>query len=155
MPRIGVFVCQCGNNIASTVDTAKVAEEMAKLPGVVLTEDYKFMCSSPGQDMLKETVAKNKLDGIVVAACSPHMHEKTFRKAVEKAGLNPYKCEIANIREQCSWVHHDTTKKVGTKKSIDLTRMVIERLKRNKNLTKISIPVNKRALVIGGGIAGI
>ncbi len=155
MPRIGVFVCQCGNNISSTVDTAKVAEEMSKLPGVVLTEDYKFMCSSPGQDMLKETVAKNKLDGIVVAACSPHMHEKTFRKAVEKAGLNPYKCEIANIREQCSWVHHDTTKKIGTAKSIDLTRMVLERLKRNKNLTKISIPVNKRALVIGGGIAGI
>ena len=155
MPRIGVFVCQCGNNIASTVDTAKVAEEMKKLPGVAFTGDYKFMCSSPGQDSLKETVKEHKLDGIVVAACSPHMHEKTFRKACEKAGLNPYKCEIANIREQCSWVHHDKTKKTGTIKSIDLTRMTLERLKRNKELTKISIPVTKRALVIGGGVAGI
>ena len=155
MPRIGVFVCQCGNNIAATVDTAKVAEEMKKLPGVVHTGDYKFMCSSPGQDSLKETIKEHKLDGMVVAACSPHMHEKTFRKACEKAGLNPYKCEIANIREQCSWVHHDSTKKTGTIKSIDLARMTLERLKRNKSLTKISIPVNKRALVIGGGVAGI
>ncbi|MEE8575407.1 MAG: CoB--CoM heterodisulfide reductase iron-sulfur subunit A family protein, partial [Thermodesulfobacteriota bacterium] len=155
MPRIGVFVCQCGNNIASTVDTAKVAEEMKKLPGVVYTGDAKFMCSSPGQDSLKEIIKKNKLDGVVVSACSPHMHEKTFRKACEKAGLNPYKCEITNIREQCSWVHHDETKEIGTRKSIDLTRMTIERLKRNKSLTRISIPVNKRALVIGGGIAGI
>ena len=155
MSRIGVFVCQCGNNIAATVDTAKVAEEMGKLPGVVYTGDAKFMCSSPGQESLKETIEKNKLDGIVVSACSPHMHEKTFRKACEKAGLNPYKCEITNIREQCSWVHKDKTKKIGTAKSIDLTRMTIERLKRNKPLTKISIPVNKKALVIGGGVAGI
>src|SRR5574340_923413 len=155
MPRIGVFVCQCGNNIAATVDTKKVAEEMAKLPGVVYTTDYKFMCSSPGQDMLKKAIQDNKLDGIIVAACSPHMHEKTFRKASEAAGLNPYRCEITNIREQCSWVHHDKTKKPGTIKSADLTRMVIERLKRNKPLTKIKIPVKKRALVIGGGIAGI
>ena len=144
MSRIGVFVCQCGNNIAATVDTAKVAEEMGKLPGVVVTGDAKFMCSSPGQESLKETIEKNKLDGIVVSACSPHMHEKTFRKACEKAGLNPYKCEITNIREQCSWVHKDKTKKIGTAKSIDLTRMTIERLKRNKPLTKISIPVKKR-----------
>ncbi|MBI5328162.1 MAG: CoB--CoM heterodisulfide reductase iron-sulfur subunit A family protein [Deltaproteobacteria bacterium] len=155
MPRIGVFVCQCGTNIASTVDTKKVTEEMAKLPGVVYTADYKFMCSAPGQDNLKEIVRQHKLDGVIVSACSPHMHEKTFRKAVESAGLNPYKCEITNIREQCSWVHHDPTKAAGTAKSIDLTRMVIERLKKNKSLSKIKIPIKKKALVIGGGIAGI
>ena len=155
MPRIGVFVCQCGTNIASTVDTKKVADEMSKIPGVVYTGDYKFMCSAPGQDNLKEIVKNHKLDGVIVSACSPHMHEKTFRKAVEAAGLNPYKCEITNIREQCSWVHHDPTKAAGTAKSIDLTRMVIERLKKNKSLSKIKIPIKKKALVIGGGIAGI
>ncbi|HHD11539.1 MAG TPA: CoB--CoM heterodisulfide reductase iron-sulfur subunit A family protein, partial [Deltaproteobacteria bacterium] len=155
MPRIGVFVCQCGNNIESTVDTKKVAEEMKKLPGVVFTCSYKFMCSSPGQEMLKEMIKKYDLDGVVVSACSPHMHEATFRKACEKAGLNPYRCEISNIREQCSWVHPDKTKKTGTLKSIDLTRMTIERLKRNRPLKTISMPVTKRALVIGGGIAGI
>lgn len=155
MPRIGVFVCQCGTNIASTVDTKKVAEEMAKLPGVVYTADYKFMCSAPGQDNLKEIVQQHKLDGVVVSACSPHMHEKTFRKACEAAGLNPYRCEIANIREQCSWVHHDPTKATGTAKSIDLTMIGIERLKKNRPLVKIKIPIKKKALVIGGGIAGI
>ncbi len=155
MSRIGVFVCQCGNNIASTVDTKKVAEEIKKLPGVVYTCDYKFMCSSPGQEMLKNTIKKEGLDGVIVSACSPHMHEKTFRKASVAAGLNPYRCEITNIREQCSWVHHDNTKKTGTVKSIDLTRMTLERLKKNKPLDTISIPVEKKALVIGGGIAGI
>ncbi len=155
MPRIGVFICQCGNNIAATVDTNKVAEDMKKIPGVVFTMDYKFMCSSPGQDMFKQAIKDNRLDGVIVAACSPHMHEKTFRKASEAAGLNPFQCEITNIREQCSWVHHDKTKKVGTIKSNDLTRMTIQRLKKNAPLKKISIPVKKRALVIGGGIAGI
>ncbi len=155
MPRIGVFVCQCGNNIAATVDTKKVAEEMAHLPGVAHVTDYKFMCSSPGQDMLKKAIKEHRLDSVIVSACSPHMHEKTFRKAAEAAGLNPFKCEITNIREQCSWVHHDKTKKTGTRKSIDLTRMTIERLKRNKPLSTIRIPVKKKALVIGGGIAGI
>ncbi|MEK6531011.1 MAG: CoB--CoM heterodisulfide reductase iron-sulfur subunit A family protein [Deltaproteobacteria bacterium] len=155
MPRIGVFVCQCGNNIAATVDTKKVAEEMAQLPAVVHVTDYKFMCSSPGQDMLKKAIKEHRLDSVIVSACSPHMHEKTFRKASEAAGINPFKCEITNIREQCSWVHHDRTKKTGTRKSIDLTRMTIERLKRNKPLSTIKIPVKKKALVIGGGIAGI
>ncbi|MFQ5329094.1 MAG: 4Fe-4S binding protein [Thermodesulfobacteriota bacterium] len=155
MSRIGVFVCQCGNNIADTVDTEKVAEEMKKLPGVVYTSDYKFMCSSPGQETLRGIVKEHELDGVIVSACSPHMHEKTFRKACQSAGLNPYKCEIANIREQCSWVHPDKTKETGTLKSIDLTRMTIERLKKNRALTKVRIPVKKKALVIGGGIAGI
>ncbi len=155
MPRIGVFVCQCGNNIESTVDTKKVAEEMKNLPGVVFTCSYKFLCSSPGQEMFKEMIRKHDLDGVVVSACSPHMHETTFRKACEKAGLNPYRCEITNIREQCSWVHPDKTRKTGTLKSMDLTRMTIERLKRNRPLKTISMPVTRRALVIGGGIAGI
>jgi heterodisulfide reductase subunit A len=155
MPRIGVFVCQCGTNIESTVDTEKVSEELGKLPGVIFSCNYKFMCSAPGQEMLKDAVKKHNLDGVVVAACSPHMHEKTFRKASEAAGLNPFRCEIANIREQCSWVHHDTTKATGTPKSIELARMTVERLKKNRPLKKISVPVTKRALVIGGGIAGI
>jgi heterodisulfide reductase subunit A len=155
MPRIGVFVCQCGNNIASTVDTKKVAEGMAGLPGVVYATDYKFMCSSPGQEMFRQAIKEHRLDSVIVAACSPHMHEKTFRKAAEAAGINPYLCEITNIREQCSWVHHDATKKTGTAKSIDLTRMTVERLKRNRPLVKARIPVRKKALVIGGGIAGI
>lgn len=155
MARIGVFVCQCGTNIASAVDTKKVAEEMSQIPGVVYTGDYKFMCSSPGQEMLKNVVKENKLDGVIVSACSPHMHEKTFRKACESAGLNPFKCEMTNIREQCSWVHPDKTKAKGTLKSIDLTRMTVERLKKNKNLTRIKIPIKKKVLVIGGGVAGI
>ncbi len=155
MPRIGVFVCQCGNNIAATVDTKKVAGEMNDLPCGVYTCDYKFMCSSPGQEMFKDAIKEHKLDSVIVSACSPHMHEKTFRKASEAAGLNPYKCEITNIREQCSWVHHDKTKAAGTAKSIDLTRMTIERLKKNQPLKKSKIPVKKKALVIGGGIAGI
>ncbi len=155
MSRIGVFVCQCGENIASTVDTEKVAEEAKNLPGVVFTEDYKFMCSAPGQDTLKKVVQENDLDGIVVAACSPHMHEKTFRKACSAAGLNPYRCEIANIREQCSWVHHDKTKEIGTYKSNDIVRMTAERLKKDKPLSTIKVSVIKKALVIGGGIAGI
>jgi heterodisulfide reductase subunit A len=155
MSRIGVFVCQCGENIASTVDTEKVAEEAKNLPGVVYTEDYKFMCSAPGQDTLKKVVQENDLDGIVVAACSPHMHEKTFRKACAAAGLNPYRCEIANIREQCSWVHHDKTKEIGTYKSNDIVRMTLERLKKDRPLTTIKVPIIKKALVIGGGVAGI
>lgn len=153
MPRTGVFVCHCGTNIASTVDVKSVSDEMAKLPGVVYTEDYKFMCSSPGQGMLRETIKKHNLDSIVVAACSPHMHEKTFRTAADAAGLNAFKCEMANIREHCSWVHPD--KAEGTVKSIDLTRKMIEKAQHNEELEKITMPVTKRALVIGGGIAGI
>ncbi|MFQ5901628.1 MAG: FAD-dependent oxidoreductase, partial [Thermodesulfobacteriota bacterium] len=155
MARIGVFVCQCGANIASTVDTDKVAQEIGSLPGVAFTMDYRFMCSAPGQDTLKKIVRDERLDGVVVAACSPHMHEKTFRRACAEAGLNPYRCEIANIREQCSWVHHDKTKETGTGKSVDIIRMMVEKLKKDTPLDAIKIPVKKKALVIGGGIAGI
>ncbi len=121
MSRIGVFVCHCGENIGGTVDCASVARAAAGLPGVVEAVDYKYMCSDPGQNLLKEAVKTRRLDGVVVAACSPRMHEPTFRRATEEAGLNPYKCEMANLREHCSWVHlkADST----TAKAIDLVRL--------------------------------
>ncbi len=155
MSRIGVFVCQCGNNIAQTVDTKKVADKVKDCPGVVYTEDAKFLCSMPGQERVKKVIKDQKLDGLVVSACSPHMHEKTFRKASEAAGLNPFRCEVANIREHCSWVHHDPTKEIGTEKSIDLSLIQIGKVKQNEPLDKIKVPIKKKALVIGGGVAGI
>ncbi len=153
MSRVGVFVCHCGTNIAATVDVVKVSEEMKNQPGVVYTEDYKFMCSAPGQGKLKEIIDEHKLDSVVIAACSPHMHEKTFRNAAEAAGLNAFKVEMANIREQCSWVHPD--KAEGTVKSLDLTKKMIEKVRNNEELEKFTMPITKRAMVVGGGIAGI
>ncbi len=153
MAKIGVFVCQCGNNIARTVDTAEVAKYCSEQDGVVHVEDYKFMCSAPGQEMFKKAIKEKGLDACIVSACSPKMHEATFRNAAEAAGLNPFKVEIANIREQCSWVHDD--KEVGTVKSKDLTKMMIERIKFNKPLERYVMPLTKRALIVGGGIAGI
>jgi len=153
MARIGVFVCWCGSNIAETVDVKRAAETIAKIPGVVYSVDYKYMCSDPGQDMVKNAIKEHKLTGVVVASCSPRMHEKTFRKAAQEAGLNPYMLEMANIREHCSWVHDN--KEEGTLKAIDLIRMMVEKVKRNKPLQNIKIPVTKKALVIGGGVTGI
>ena len=102
MARIGVFVCQCGNNIAAEVRTAEVAEKLKDVPGVVHAEDARFYCSNPGQEQIRKMIKEHNLDGLIVSACSPHMHEKTFRKAAETAGLNPFRVEIANIREHCS-----------------------------------------------------
>lgn len=153
MARIGVFICHCGENIGRTVDVVKVAEAAGKFPGVVHSVEYKYMCSDPGQNMIKEAVAQKKLTGVVVAACSPHMHEKTFRRAVAEAGLNPFLCEMANVREHCSWVHEDRDK--ATRKAIDLVRIIVEKVKRNTPLYPIQVPVEKTALVIGGGVAGI
>ena len=153
MSRIGVFVCHCGENISRTVDVEQVARAAGELTGVAYATDYKYMCSDPGQNLLKKAVADHGLDGIVVAACSPRMHEKTFRKAAAAAGLNPYLCEMANIREHCSWVHED--KKEATEKATEIVTMLVERVKMNKKLQPITVPVTKRALVIGGGIAGI
>lgn len=153
MARIGVFICWCGANIASTVDVKRVAEESAKIPGVMHSVEYKYMCSDPGQLMIKEPIQENKLTGVVVAACSPRMHEVTFRRAAKEAGLNPYLLEMANIREQCSWVHPDRGE--ATLKAIDLVRLMVEKVKRNTALYEIRVPVTKRALVIGGGVAGI
>jgi heterodisulfide reductase subunit A len=153
MSRIGVFVCHCGENISRTVDVERVAEAAGKMIGVAYATDYKYMCSDPGQGLLKKAVAEHNLDGIVVAACSPRMHEKTFRAAAKAAGLNPFLCEMANIREHCSWVHED--KEEATTKAIEIVTMLVERVKRNKKLQPITVPVTKRSLVIGGGIAGI
>ncbi|MBI5489839.1 MAG: CoB--CoM heterodisulfide reductase iron-sulfur subunit A family protein [Deltaproteobacteria bacterium] len=153
MSRIGVFVCHCGENLGRTVDAAEVARASGTLPGVAHAIDYKYMCSDPGQALIKQAVAEKKLDGVVVAACSPHMHEKTFRRATAGAGVNPFLCEMANIREHCSWIHEN--RPAATAKAIDITRSIVEKLKRNAPLEPIRIPVERRALVIGGGIAGI
>ena len=107
MQRIGVFVCHCGTNIAGTVDVKAVAEAMKREPGVVFATDYQYMCSQAGQNMIQDAVREHKLTGIVVCSCSPRMHEATFRKTAAAAGINSYMVEIANIREQCSWVHKD------------------------------------------------
>jgi heterodisulfide reductase subunit A2 len=153
MSRIGVFICHCGENIGRTVDCARVAGSLGELPGVVHSVDYKYMCSDPGQSLIKQAIQDHKLDGVVVGACSPHMHEKTFRKAAAGAGLNPYLCEMANLREHCSWIHEDRERATG--KAIDLGRFIVEKIKFNRSLSTIYIPVERRALVIGGGIAGI
>jgi len=153
MPKIGVFVCWCGSNIAATVDVKKVAEAVKEEPGVVYTADYQYMCSEAGQSMIRKAIKENGLTGVVVCSCSPRMHETTFRKTVVAAGLNPYMVEIANIREQCSWIHKD--KEEATEKAVILARTAIAKLNLNQPLTAGESPVIKRALVIGGGIAGI
>jgi heterodisulfide reductase subunit A len=153
MSRIGVFICHCGENISATVDCAKVAETASHFPGVVHSVDYKYMCSDPGQNMIKDAIKEKKLTGVVVSACSPRMHEPTFRRACAEAGLNPYLCEMANIREHCSWVHEKSD--VTTQKAIDLVKINVEKVKRNQPLFPIKVPVTKTALVLGGGIAGI
>ncbi len=153
MARIGVFVCHCGENIAGIVDVNRVAKTLAEHPGVAYSIDYKYMCSDPGQKLVKQAICEHRLSGLVVCACSPQMHEATFRRVCAEAGLNPYLCEIANIREQCSWVHTDKTQ--ATEKAIEIIRSLIEKAKRNNELYPIHVPVTKRALIIGGGIAGI
>ena len=114
MKRIGVFICHCGINIAKTVDVEALTEEIKKYPGVEHAENYKYMCSDPGQNSVIDAIKEQKLDAVVVAACSPTLHENTFRNASERGGLNRYVCEMANIREHCSWVHDD--KAIATKK---------------------------------------
>ena len=153
MQKIGVFVCWCGSNIAATVDVKKVAEVLKAEPGVVVSENYQYMCSENGQALIRNAIVENGLTGIVVCSCSPRMHEATFRKTAESAGLNPYMVEIANIREQCSWIHKDIDE--ATEKAIVLGRTAIAKLKLNTPLTSGESAVTKRALVIGGGIAGI
>ncbi len=153
MQRIGVFVCWCGSNIAGTVDVKAVSEALAKEQGVVFSTNYQYMCSQAGQEMIKEAIKEHKLTGLVICSCSPRMHEATFRKTAEQAGINPYMVEIANIREQCSWIHKDMA--TGTEKAIVLGRTAIAKVNLNAPLTAGESPVTKRALVIGGGIAGI
>ncbi len=153
MQRIGVFVCHCGTNIAATVDVKKVAELLRFEPGVVHAEDYTYMCSEVGQQKIIDTVKEKGLTGIVVCSCSPRMHEATFRKCAEKAGVNPYMVEIANIREHCSWIHKDVQE--ATEKAVILARAAIAKVNLNTPLKAGESAVTKRALVIGGGIAGI
>jgi len=153
MKRTGVFICHCGINIAGTVDVKKVAKDMAKKQGVVHAEDYVYMCSDPGQNLIIQAIKDKKLDSVVVACCSPNLHETTFRNASKTAGLNAFKCEIANIREQCSWVHKDKEK--ATAKAGKITRNAVEKVQKNEALEPLSVPVTRKALVIGGGIAGI
>ena len=153
MQRIGVFVCWCGSNIAGNVDVAKVADVLGQEPGVVFSTDYQYMCSQAGQELIQNSIREHNLSGVVVCSCSPRMHEATFRKTCEKAGLNPYMVEIANIREQCSWIHKDMA--TATEKAVVLGRAAIAKVHLNAPLTAGKSPVTKRALVIGGGIAGI
>ncbi|GHT25241.1 heterodisulfide reductase subunit A [Bacteroidia bacterium] len=153
MSKIGVFICHCGENIGATVDCERVAQDAMQLEGVAFATDYKYMCSDPGQTKIKEAIRERGLDGVVVAACSPRMHEPTFRKACAEAGLNPYLCEMANIREHCSWVHEKG--EATTQKAVDLVRTLVEKVKNNRALEPIKVPVNKTAIVIGGGVAGI
>ncbi len=153
MRRIGVFVCWCGSNIAGTVDVKAVAEALKNEPGVVCSADYQYMCSQAGQNLIKDAIAEHRLTGVVVCSCSPRMHEATFRKTAASAGINPYMVEIANIREQCSWVHKDMP--TGTAKAIILGKAAVAKVNLNTPLTPGESPVTKRALVIGGGIAGI
>ena len=153
MQRIGVFVCWCGSNIAGTVDVQAVSEALKSEPGVVFSTNYQYMCSQAGQQMIKEAIAEHNLTGIVICSCSPRMHEATFRKTAKEAGINPYMVEIANIREQCSWVHKEMP--IGTEKAIILGKAAIAKVNLNTPLVPGETPVVKRALVIGGGIAGI
>src|SRR5512138_2397561 len=151
--RIGVYICNCGTNIAKMVDAAAVAESVKEIPGVVSARSYKYMCSNPGQEMISQDIRENALTKVVVAACSPRMHENTFRKALERGGINPYFVEMANIREQCSWIHEDAA--AATEKAKALARAAVYRVKFHEPLEKRSVPMCPATLVLGGGVAGM
>lgn len=153
MPRIGVFICWCGTNIAGTVDIEQVVSTARTFPGVVYAGDYRYLCSEVGQALIKDTIKQENLDRVVVGTCSPRMHEVTFRKAAAEAGLNPYLLEVANLREHCSWVHKDPRE--ATAKAVALIRAAVSKAGLNEPLITPLMEVEKRALVIGGGIAGI
>ena len=150
--RIGVYICHCGTNIAGTLDVTALREFAAGLPGVVVARDYKYMCSDPGQDLIKTDIAEHALTRIVVAACSPHLHENTFRRAGEEGGLNPYLCQMVNLREHDSWVHSGAA---ATEKAMDLLRAAVLRVVWNRPLERRRIPIHQSVLIVGGGIAGI
>jgi heterodisulfide reductase subunit A len=153
-PRVGVFICHCGLNIAKTVDCARVAEAASGLDDVIVARDIPYACSEPGQQSMREDIAAHRLDRVVVASCSPRLHEPTFRQMVRAAGINPYLFEMANIREHCSWVHmHDP--EAATEKAVDLTKMAVARVRQLRPLEPETIPLTRRTLVIGGGVAGI
>ncbi len=152
--RIGVFVCDCGLNIAGVVDCAAVAEFAATLPGVVHAVENRYTCSEPGQEQIRAAIVEHDLNRVVVASCSPRMHEPTFRAVLESAGLNPYLLEMVNLREQCSWVHMDEPEE-ATRKAKDLVAMGVARAALLEPQEETLVPVKRAALVIGGGVAGI
>lgn len=152
-PRIGVYICHCGINIAATVDITAVTEYASRLPGVVVSRDYTYMCSDPGQALIKQDIADMDLNRVVVASCSPRMHEPTFRATISDAGLNPYCFEMANIREQCSWVHAGSS--ATTMKAIELVSSAVGKAAQLEPLEERKVPVTPSALVIGGGVSGM
>jgi heterodisulfide reductase subunit A len=152
--RVGVFVCECGLNIAGTVECEDVAKFAEALPDVVFSDFQKYSCSEPGQQTVKDAIAEHNLNRVVVASCSPKMHEPTFRAAVKEAGLNPYLMEMANLREHCSWVHINEPEK-ATKKAMDLVAMAVSRARLLEPQTETKVPVIQKTMVIGGGVAGI
>jgi len=154
LPRVGVFVCHCGRNIAGTVDVKQIVEYAKTIPNVVLVKENRYTCADPGQEEIRKSIKEHNLNRVVVAACSPRMHEPTFRKTVSEAGLNPFVFEMANIREFSSWCHPSTPEE-ATAKAKDIVRMAVAKARLLKPLETMEVPVNKNALVIGGGISGI
>ena len=152
--RIGVYVCHCGLNIAGVVDCEAVAKAAGKMPDVVVARHDGYFCSDPGQNLIKKDIEEERLTRVVVASCSPRLHEPTFRTCISEAGLNPYLLEMANLREQCSWVHgHDRAG--ATVKAIDLVRSAVARARNLEARTENEVPIRQSTLVIGGGVAGI
>jgi heterodisulfide reductase subunit A len=152
-PKIGVYICHCGANIASTVDVEKVTEFAKGLPSVAIARDYKFVCSDPGQELIKNDIKELGLNRIVVASCSPRLHEQTFRRTLASANLNSYLFEMANIREHCSWVHEDREK--ATEKAMALVSAAVHRVLHHVPLETKEVSINPNTIVVGGGIAGI
>jgi heterodisulfide reductase subunit A len=151
--RSGVYVCHCGTNIAATVDVKTVADYARTLDGVVIARDYTYMCSDPGQDLIKQDIQEHGLNRVVVASCSPLMHEVTFRRACDEAGLNPFFFQMANIREHCAWVVDD--RQQATTKAMSMVEAAVRRVRHHVPLTMRSVDMEPSALVVGGGIAGI
>lgn len=153
-PRIGVYVCSCGLNIGKIVDCPMVAKEAAKFKNVIISKNMPYSCSEPGQKIIKNDIEDHNLNRIVIASCSPRLHETTFRLMLKSAGLNPYLMDMANIREHCSWVHKNNPQE-ATKKAIDLVKMSVARVRNLGPLEEQVLPLIKKTMVIGGGIAGI
>ena len=153
-PRVGVYVCHCGTNIAGIVDVEAVTQFAASLSDVVVARHYSYMCSDPGQALIAEDIRKEGLNRVIVASCTPNMHEGTFRKACAEAGLNPFLFQMTNIREHCSWVH-SREKELATQKAKDIVRMSVARTSLLEPLQEFDLPVNKTGLVVGGGLAGM
>jgi heterodisulfide reductase subunit A len=153
-PRVGVFVCHCGLNIAGTVDVKAVADYARSLPDVVFVKENRYTCADPGQEEIRKAIRQNNLNRVVIAACSPRMHEPTFRRTVSEAGLNPYLYEMANIREFASWCHQ-ANPAAATERAKETVRMAVAKVRLLQPLKTLEVPVTNKALIVGGGIAGI